>query len=403
MAKLSPLQGIRVIDFTSMMAGPFGTRLLADCGAELIKVEPLTGDYMRARPPRRDGSSSYYGQMNCGKKSVAIDLKSPKGREVARRLIAGADIVVENFRPGVMRDLGLDYDSLKEEFPDLIYCSISGFGQTGSRARDPAYAPIIHAASGLDMAHMSCNAELERPQVTCLFTADAVAAIYAFGAIQTALVHRERHGGGQYIDVSLLDATLNLLVFEFQEAQFPTRQRRPLYQPVKAKDGFVMVAPVNQKNFENLADAVGHPEWKSDSRFSNNRIRGHNWGDLMKLVEVWTSERSAQDCERILMRAHVPCSRFKTVEELLHDEELRSSGSFAEVGDRAGKYLVPNPPFRFSNANVRAREWVSEVSEDRMEILAQAAGLSEAEIRELERTGVVGTEIKDESLNGSEL
>lgn len=402
MAKLSPLQGIRVIDFTSMMAGPFATRLLADCGAELIKIESLAGDYMRARPPIREGSSSYYGQMNCGKKSVALDLKAPRGRELARKLITGADIVVENFRPGVMRELGLDYDSLKADCPDLIYCSISGFGQTGSRARDPAYAPIIHAASGLDLTHMSCNPGLERPQVTCIMTADAVAAIYAFGAIQTALVHRERHGGGQYIDVNLLDSALNLLVFEFQEAQFPTRQRRPLYQAVKARDGFVMVAPVNQKNFENLADAVGHPEWKTDARFSSNKVRGHYWSDLMALVEEWTRERTADECERILMRAHVPCSRFKTVSELVQDEELRASGSFAEVGDRAGSFLVPNPPFRFSNADVRAREWVSGVSEDRHQILGEA-GLTDDEIRELESAGVLGSENEAEARNGPDL
>ncbi len=391
MPQLKPLDGIRVVDFTSMMAGPFATRLLADCGAELIKVEALTGDYMRYRSPVRDGRSSYYGQMNVGKKSIAIDLKTPKGREIARKLIAKSDVVVENYRPGVMQELGLDYASLKDEFPNLIYCSISGFGQTSSRARDPAYAPIIHAASGLDMTHMRWNAHLDRPPITGVFTADAVAAIYAFGAIQTALLHRERHGGGQHVDVNLLDSSLNLLVYEFQDAQFPTVTERPLYTPLKAKDGFVMVAPVNQKNFENLADAVGHPEWKSDKRFSHNSQREKHWSQLMAGVEEWTQQRSAIECEEILMRAHVPSSRFKSVPDLLADPELRTNGAFAEVADASGKYLVPNPPFRFSNADVHAREWVSDVSENRAQILRDIVGLNDAEIQELERSRVVGS------------
>lgn len=391
MPQVKPLDGIRVIDFTSMMSGPFGTRILADVGAEVIKVEVLTGDYMRYRSPMRDGRSSYYGQMNCGKKSIAIDLKKKEGQEIARKLIASADIVVENYRPGVMKELGLDYDSLKGEFPELIYCSISGFGQTGKRARDPAYAPIIHAASGLDMTHMRWNPQLERPQNTGIFTADSVSGLYAFAAIQTALVQRLRHGGGQHIDVNLLDATLGLLIFEFQDAQFPTTTERPVYPPLKANDGFVMVNPVNQTNFENMADAMGHPEWKQDERFRNNRVRENNWSILMAEVEKWTQQRSAIECEEILMRGRVPCSRFKTVPDLLADEELRANGSFAEVADGSGKFLVPNPPFRFSNAEVHAQEWVSDVSQDRQEILQGILGLSVEQVHELERAGVVGT------------
>ena len=154
------LDDITVIDFTSMMAGPFATRILTDCGANVIKVEASDGDYMRYRSPVREGRSAYYGQMNSGKKSIAINLKSPRGRAIARQLVAKADVVVENYRPGVMANFGLDYESLKDDCPNLIYCSISGFGQTGKRARDPAYAPIIHAASGLDLAHQHRPAAL---------------------------------------------------------------------------------------------------------------------------------------------------------------------------------------------------------------------------------------------------
>jgi crotonobetainyl-CoA:carnitine CoA-transferase CaiB-like acyl-CoA transferase len=388
--KSRPLSGIRVIDFTSMMSGPVATRLLADCGADVIKIEAPEGDYMRYRSPVREGASSYYGQMNCGKKSIVIDLKTPKGVELARSLIATADVVVENYRPGVMTSLGLDYASLKDAFPNLIYCSISGFGQVGANARNPAYAPIIHAASGLDMAQLRCNSHLERPQMTGIFTADVSSAVHAFAAIQTALFNRERRGGGDYIDVSLQNCVLHMLVYECQEAQFPVQLNRPLYQPLKSRDGFVMVAPVNPKNFDNLCDALGHSEWRTDPRFATIRAREHNWAQLMQLVEAWTIERTGAECEDTLMKAGVPCARYKSVAELVADQELRSDGSLAEVADRAGAYWVPNPPFKFANASAVARPWVAALDENQSEVLREVLGLAESEIAELARSGALG-------------
>lgn len=383
MEKMSPLDGIMVIDFTSMMAGPFATRMLADCGAEVVKVEPLTGDYMRYRSPIRDGRSSYYGQMNGGKKSIAIDLKSPEGRAIALDLVAKADVVVENFRPDVMAGLGLDYDTLRETNPRLVYCSISGFGQKGKRARDPAYAPIIHAASGHDMAHLKYNADHERPATTGIFTADVIAAIYAFGAIQTALLHRERFGVGQHIDVTLIDAMLNMLVYEVQEAQFRTDQRRPLYQPLKTLDGFVIVAPVNQKNFENLCVTIGRPELHRDARFSTNNAREQNWSLLMAMVEEWTEIRPAGECEEILMKAGVPSSRYKSVGDLLGDPEMIARGSFAEISDGSGSFTVPRQPFQFSEAPILPGEHVSDLGEDADAVLSGVLDMAEEKIADL--------------------
>jgi CoA:oxalate CoA-transferase len=385
------LDGITVVDFTSMMAGPFATRILTDCGANVIKVEASDGDYMRYRSPVRDRRSSYYGQMNGGKKSIAIDLKSPRGQSIARQLVAKADVVVENYRPGVMANFGLDYASLKDECPNLIYCSISGFGQTGKRARDPAYAPIIHAASGLDLAHMKYNDHLDRPATTGIFTADVMSAIYAFGAIQTALLHRERFVGGQHVDVNLIGSVLNMLVYECQEAQFQTDQRRPLYQPLKASDGFVMVAPVNQKNFESLAEAIGRLELKTDPRFSTIQAREQNWGLLMTLIEEWTVARTAQACEDILMKTGVPCSRYASVAELLKDPELKAQGTFAEVSDGSGTFNVPRQPFRLSNSAVEVRRSVSDVGADCDAILDNVLGLSSDAIGDLKASGVVGS------------
>jgi len=383
------LDGITVIDFTSMMAGPYATRILADCGARVIKVEAEAGDYMRYRSPIREGRSAYYGQMNSGKESIVLDLKNARGQAIARDLIRGADVVVENYRPGVMKNLGLAYEDLKDGSPRLVYCSISGFGQTGKRARDPAYAPIIHAASGYDMAHLVYNSHMERPQMTGIFNADAFAAVYAFGAIQSALFHRERFGIGQHIDVNLIDTMLNLLVYECQEAQFEVTQKRPLYQPLKASDGFVMVAPVNQKNFENLADAVGRAEWKTDARFCTNNAREHHWQELMDMLEEWTIQRTAQQCEDILMKAGVPSSRYATVAELFNDAEMQSRGSFTEISDHSGSYRIPVQPFRFSQAAVVSRPHVSDVGEDTDSILREKLDYSEADIEVARSSGAL--------------
>ena len=178
--------GLRVLDFSTTIAGPHCTRMLADMGAEVIKVESAEGETMRTRPPVRDGFSAVFGQLNAGKKSLVLDLKSPEAVEVVRRLVASTDILVENFRPGVMRRLKLDYDGLRQINPQLIYCSISGYGQTGPSAELPAYAPVIHAASGYDMAHLSYQPGRTRPDYCGIYHADVVTGVYAFGAISAA-------------------------------------------------------------------------------------------------------------------------------------------------------------------------------------------------------------------------
>lgn len=369
-----PLAGIRVVDFTSMIAGPYCTRLLADCGAEVVKVEEPNGDHMRSRPPLRDGHSTYFGHLNAGKQSVALDLKSEEGRDSARLLVAASDVVVENFRPGVMKRLGLDCATLSASKPDLVYCSISGFGQTGPRAEQPAYAPVVHAASGFDHTQFTYQDGQDRPAKTGIFVADVLAAVYAFGAIQTALVGRLRHGNGQFIDVALMDSMINLLVFECQEAQFPSKERRPLYVPMRARDGFVIVAPVNQRNFEQLADAVGCPEWKTDPRFATVAARTAHWDTLMAAIEDWTGTRAARDCEDLLMAAGVPCSRYLSVAEAMADPQLAARGSLATVNDGAGSFLVPNPPFRFGDGSVGVGPQVPALGADTKTMLKNVSG-----------------------------
>src|SRR5262245_32179290 len=188
------LDGLRVLDLTTTIAGPHCARLLADVGASVIKIESPEGDMMRTRPPLRDRASTSFGQLNAGKQSIALDLKQPAAVEIVKRLAARSDVLVENYRPGVMRRLGLDYPVLAAAHPALIYCAISGYGQTGPSSGRPAYAPVIHAASGYDIAHLSYQEGRTRPDNNGIFIADVLSGTYAFGAILAALHHRTRTG-----------------------------------------------------------------------------------------------------------------------------------------------------------------------------------------------------------------
>ena len=300
------LDGVRVLDFTAMMSGPYATRLMADLGAEVIKIEPPEGDHIRTRPPTRNGRSTYFAQLNAGKKSLALVLKKAEAIALVKQLVATADVLVENYRPGVMQRLGLDYETLAALNPKLVYCSISGFGQTGSWAGRSAYAPVLHAGSGYDIANLAYQDGIERPLKNGIFVADVLGGSLAFGAVQAALFKAARTGRGDQVDLSLMDGMLGLLVYECQEAQFPADRRRPLYQPTKARDGFLLIAPVSQNNFEALARATGHPEWLTDPRFATIHAREHHWGELMALLDDWAGPQSAADCEAAMNAGGVP-------------------------------------------------------------------------------------------------
>jgi CoA:oxalate CoA-transferase len=388
-AMAGALDGVRVLDFTSVMAGPFATRMLADLGAQVIKVESLEGDQVRARPPKRDGFSAYFGNLNAGKQSIACNLKSPEIVAIIKQLVATCDVLVENFRPGVMQRFGLDFAALAAINPRLIYCSISGYGQTGPKALHPAYAPVIHAASGFDMVNLRYQDEADRPATSGIFIADVLGGTHAFGAIQAALYQRERTGQGQHIDLSMLEAMVGMLVFETQEAQFPGDARRPLYTPLKTSDGFIMVAPTSPRNFEQLAEAVGHPEWRDDPRFRTNADRNANWATLLALTEEWTMERDAEEAEAILSRHGVPCARYRDIDEVLDDPQLAARGAFAQVSDGAGTFKVPNPPFHMSGSRVEARDYVARLGQDAGDVLA-GIGVNADAVAALRASGDLG-------------
>jgi crotonobetainyl-CoA:carnitine CoA-transferase CaiB-like acyl-CoA transferase len=380
------LLGLRVLDFTTTIAGPHCTRMLADLAAEVIKIEAPDGDMMRTRPPMRSGASTSFGQLNAGKKSVALDLKSSAAVEAVRRLATTADVVVENFRPGVMRRFGLDYDALKPIKPDLVYCAISGYGQTGPSAELPAYAPVIHAASGYDLAHMAYQGGARRPDYCGIYIADVLTGTYAFGAIVTALYQRQVTGEGQMIDVSMLESMLTLTLSEIQAAQFAvTPPGRPVFGPIATKDGYINLSIASERTFQNLAAASGHPHWLTDPRFAEYTNRRANWGELIDELERWSTERTTPEVQAIFDRHGVPSSPYRTVREAMADPQIAHRRSFAEVHDPGGTFLALNPPFHMTAATAAVQPFVAALGEHTEDLLAEV-GYAPGEVAALVKT-----------------
>lgn len=375
-----PLSGIRVVDFSAFMAGPYCGRWLADLGAEVIKVEPLAGEHMRVEPPLVDGQSRYFGQINAGKRSIAMDLKDPVMAGLAMDLCLKSDVILENFRPGVMARLGLDAERLRARKPELVYCSISGFGQRTAISGMPAYAAIVQAASGFDMANLRYQDEQEKPANQGIHIADLLTSVFAGFSIQTALLHRERTGLGSTIDVALMDSMMNLLVFETQNAQFPQASRPRLAKPLRTQDSFVLVSPTNDNNFRAICQCTGHTEWLDDPLLSTFEARYKNWDEFQRRIETWTRQHSAEDCERTLMAAGVPCSRYRTVEEAMSDPQFLERESFSTVHDDGGSYQVTNLPYMVDACKPKSGQRVPRTGEDTRWVLEEILGLEAGRI-----------------------
>src|SRR6201993_1621864 len=387
----APLEGLRVLDFSIMLAGPYCARLLADVGADVIKIEPPEGDDMRLRTPLRDGHSTYFGQLNAGKQSLALDLKSPDAVKLVHQLVKETDIVVENFRPGVMERLGLGYDALRAINPRLVYCSISGYGQSGSAAERAAYAMIVHAESGFDRSLMRYAGDRDRPATGAIFVADVLGGIFGYSAIQTALVQRGRTGWGQRIDVALMDCMLNLLVYELQEAQFPIHSPRPTYGPVRTLDGDILIAPITPRNFAALCEVTGQAELKDDPRFNTVPARGANWTAMMQVIEVWTQRHTVRECMAALDKAGVPSAEYRDPGATLTDPHLLQRGAFATIADGAGEFTGVNAPWKMSGAPTSMQRDIPAIGAHRDELLSRVLGLSGEAISRLAEAGAFGS------------
>ena len=393
-AQAGALDGLRVLDFSIMLAGPYCTRLLADLGADVIKIEPPEGDDMRQRAPLRSGSagphSVYFGQLNAGKRSLALDLKNAQALALVRSLVAHCDVLVENFRPGVMDRLGLGHEALAALNPKLIYCSVSGYGQSGPAAGRAAYAMMVQAASGFDRSLMRYAGDRERPAPGAVFVADVLGGLYACSAIQTALLQRHRTGLGQRIDVALMDSMLNLMIYELQEAQFPVKTARPTYGPVSARDGDLLIAPITQRNFDALCEVTQLAQLREDPRFATLPTRNAHWHAMMAVVEEWTRTRSLAECQRALDAGGVPCAVYSDPGDALRDEALRERGLFSRVSDAAGAFTGVNAPWQMSGTRTHMRAWVPGIGEHTADVLRDTLKLDAAALEQLRTAGVFG-------------
>jgi len=382
-----PLAGLRVLDFSTTIAGPHCGRLMADLGADVIKVESPEGDLMRSRPVQRSGHGTMYGQLNAGKRAMILDLKKPEAVATVKRLVPTIDILLENYRPGVMTRLGLDYESLSPLNPRLIYGAISGYGQTGPGAGRPAYAPVIHASTGYDMAHLFYQQGRSRPDNCGIFVADYASGAYALGGILAAVHQRHTTGRGQMVDVSMFESLVGMLLGEVNRAQFDYEMpSRPMYGPIEAADGYVMLATASERTFQDLAAASGRGDWITDPRFEKYADRRMNWGLLIDELEVWSRKLSVREVVAALQKHGVPCSPYNTVTEALQDPQVAHRGTLIEIEDSGGRFKSPAPPFRLSGSPVASGPRVAAPGEHTRAILAEA-GFAAAEIDALLTSG----------------
>lgn len=335
---MGALNGVRVLDFTRVLAGPFCTMLLADMGADVIKVEDhLRGDETRQWGPpwlERGGErfSAYYLSVNRNKRSIALDLKSADGQRVARALAARADVLVENFKPGGMASFGLGYADVRALNPRLVYASITGFGQSGLYRERPGYDFVVQAMSGL----MSITGAVDgAPHKVGVAISDVIAGLFAHSAILAALFHAERTGEGQQLDIALLDSQIAALVNIASNAlvsgQTPGRfgNAHPSivpYQPFRAADGDFALAVGNDGQFRQLCALIGQPDWANDPRFASNPARVANRTELARLLNAIFADEPARTWVERILEAGIPAGTINTVTEALDDPNLESRG-----------------------------------------------------------------------------
>jgi crotonobetainyl-CoA:carnitine CoA-transferase CaiB-like acyl-CoA transferase len=289
-----------------------------------------------------------------------------------------------------MDRLGLGYEVLRKINPRLIYCSISGYGQTGPDAERAAYAMIVHAESGFDRSLMRYAGDRDRPATGAIFVADILGGIFGYSAIQTALVQRTRSGEGQRIDVALMDCMLNLLVYELQEAQFPVHASRPTYGPVRTLDGDILIAPITPRNFSALCEVTGQAELKNDPRFSTVPARGANWTEMMQVIEQWTQRHTVEQCMAALEKAGVPSAVYRDPGAALSDPHLLQRGAFASIADKAGEFTGVNAPWKMSGADTAMKREIPGIGAHRDAVLAGTLGLSVDAIAGLAAAGAFG-------------
>ena len=394
----TPLQDLRIIDLSRVVAGPLATQILADYGAEVIKIERLgVGDDARqwAPPFAPDGEATYFFAFNRNKKSLTLNLKHPEGRGILVELVRRGDILVENFTPGTMEDLGLGYETLRRENPGLIYCSISGFGSSGPSKDRAGYDAMMQGLTGL----MSITGEPDGPPVKVgVAVIDAITALYAHGAILAALHHREPTGEGQRVDLSLLEsgvaalinaATAYLVAGEVQGRMGSAHPSLAPYQAFTTRDGAIMIGAGNERLWRAFCVAIGAPEWADDPRFNTNSKRVERRQELQALIEARLRGEDRETWLQIFAEAGLPCAPINTIAQLFADPQVHHREMIVEVEHpTAGRIKLPGIPAKFSLTPGRVQSPPPLLGQHTEEILTGLLGYSAEAIARLRSDGV---------------
>lgn len=397
-AGAAPLSGIRVLDLTTFLSGPFCTQVLADLGAEVVKVEAPSGDSSRHIPPHFVGEdSAYFLANNRTKRSVCVDMRAEEGQALVRRLVSTSDVVVENFRPGVPARLGLDIDALRAEHPRLIWASITGFGLDGPWAKRPAYDMIVQALSGV----MSLTGEPGRPSVRLGIPAgDTVAGLYAAVAINAALAARATTGEGRHIDVGMLDCQLAMLSYQSAYAliggvepgpQGAGHDSIPTYRAFAGRDGRQVAVTANtERMWDGLARALDRADLLDDPRFEDAKARLANKEALWAELEPAFAARDATDWTDILTENDVPNALIKNVPEALEDARVSGRGMIVGMEGGDGRAIeVVGSPIRMGPGVPAPATYPPALGGDAAEVLTEWLGMETAEVEALSGSGVI--------------
>lgn len=389
------LKGIKILDLTQAMAGPMATMLLGDLGADVIKVEPITGDQSRKwAPPYLNGMSAYFLSVNRNKRSIAIDLKSPEGKGVFKKLVENSDILIENFRPGTMEKMGFSYNDLAKVKADLIYCSVSGYGQTGPGKDWPGYDLTVLANSGL----MSINGEAGRPPVKFgVPIADITAGLFSDIAILSALFERTKTGKGQYIDMSMLDANFSILTHQalsyFATGKNPQRlgsahSTIAPYQVFETSDGYIAVTVGTEKLWSIFVEVIGRKDLAENPDFKTNVQRVMNREKLAsELNKTFKNYKMSEIAEK-LMQAGIPFAPINTVEDAVKSPQIKAREMVTEMKSPYGNINLIGTPFKMSRTPGNIRMAPPQLGYNTVEIL-KSVGIEQKEIDNLMKKGIV--------------
>ncbi|PWG64369.1 CaiB/BaiF CoA transferase family protein [Spiribacter halobius] len=390
----APLAGYRILDLTAVVSGPLASMVLADQGAEVIKIEPPAGDYTRAAANRRGGESANFLNNNRGKRSVVLDLKRPEGREVALRLAGRADVLMQNFRPGVIERMGLDEAAVRAAAPNIVYCSISGFGEHGPYAARPVYDPLVQALSGL--ATVQGGSDEARPRLVRTILPDKLTGYLAAQAITAALLARERGGGGTHVRVSMLAAVVDFLWHSDMGSQTFVGDELPQAQAAsfidliyETADRHISVAVQTDAQWRALCEVLERPQWLEDPRFATPALRQEHVDERLVLTQEVLRERSAGEWLERLQAAGVPCAPVLTRSEMIAHPQVQANALVLEQDHpSAGRLRQARPAATFDDAAAVGAP-APRLGEHGRAVLAEA-GYGEAEIERLVAKGVLG-------------